>query len=119
MWAVEFSILPPTHPPGEKVEARARSVQPFDLLWPASGRSAKQEPCCSNTKPHLNLLHLGQMVGDHVLVGVLPRLGLPVGVDHRGSTLRRRLVLYITFYRGGNMDERRGRGNPSRQGALP
>ena len=46
---------------------------------------------------HLDLLSLGQMVGDHVLVRVQPRFPLAVGVRRRRYTLRRRLVLNITF----------------------
>ncbi len=49
---------------------------------------------------HLDLLSLGQMVCDHVLVRVQPRFPLAVGVRRRRYTLRRRLVLYITFCGG-------------------
>ena len=46
---------------------------------------------------YLDLLSLGEVVGDNVLEGIQPALGLTVGVGHHWTTLARRVVFNITF----------------------
>ena len=53
---------------------------------------------------YLDLLSLGEVVGDHVLEGIQPALGLTVGVGHRWTTLARRVVFNITFYQRKGID---------------
>ena len=53
---------------------------------------------------YLDLLSLGEVVGDNVLEGIQPALGLTVGVGHRWTTLARRVVFNITFYQRKGID---------------